>query len=350
MINAIRRKSTRLAKAYYQLARAIETGYTLGLPEYSSDPDAITMGGLRRQYLDLLLEVADLDQPRSPDRAVSVTISTNADELWLESELVASEAEPVGRGADTLDFNDTTLEDYITDLIEATDSETDDEPVKVDEYDSWEDDALTPEEIQELWGNDLIEAARAREAKLERILKNEEATARQAFAQAQRVHDAAGSVAAGIVDKAGIDAGREVIATAARQDSRVLMWARATGANPCAFCAMLASRGFAYKSKARASTTKGGTKDAGNPFGGASVQSYHENCHCYAICRWADVDSPTAPVRTAHYEKLWEDKMRGKPVEQRGTDNDTLNKWRRIIAAERRKELNALRVRYNQSA
>jgi hypothetical protein len=43
MIRAIQRKSTRLAKAYYQLARAIETGYTLGLPEYSPDPQAVTV-------------------------------------------------------------------------------------------------------------------------------------------------------------------------------------------------------------------------------------------------------------------------------------------------------------------
>jgi hypothetical protein len=43
---------------------------------------------------------------------------------------------------------------------------------------------------------------------------------------------------------------------------------------------------------------------------------------------------------------LWKDKMKGKPVEQRGTKNDTLNKWRRIIAAERRAEREAHRKRY----
>lgn len=345
MINAIRRKSTRLARSYYQLARAIETGYSLGLPEYSDDPDAITMGGLRKQFLDLLLEVADLDKPVSDDRAVKVTIN-DPDELWFERELEASEAQPVGRGTDTMELNVIPLDDYINDLIAATDSETDDEPVGVDEYDGWEDDALTPDEIRELYEHKLLEAAQAREAKVTRLLKDEEESAKTAYAKAQKVHDAAGSVSAGAIDKAGIDGGREVITNAARHDSRVMMWARVTGPNPCAFCAMLASRGFAYKSKARASTTKGGSsaENSTQVFGGASVQSYHDNCHCYAVCRWADVDSPTAPERTAYYEKLWADQMRGKPVEQRGTENDTLNKWRRILAAQKRKEMAALRA------
>jgi hypothetical protein len=37
--------------------------------------------------------------------------------------------------------------------------------------------------------------------------------------------------------------------------------------------------------------------------------------------------------------------MRGKTAEQRGTKNDTLNKWRRIIAKQRREYLDSLRIR-----
>lgn len=330
MINAIRRKSGRLARAYYQLARALETGYTLGYPEFSDDPDQITMGGLRKQYLDLLLEVADLDQPRSEERNTSVEVTTNSDELWLASELVAHQGQPVNRGGvGDLNFTDTSLDDYIDDLLEATDYETDDQKVEVDEYDSWEDDALTPEELKEIYEEDLMQAARERESLIARLQASEEATAKQAFKKAQEVHDAAGSVNAGLIDQAGIDAGREVIDRVSAEDPRVLMWARATGPNPCAFCAMLASRGFAYTSKNRAGATK----------------QFHPNCHCYPVTRWQDA-SDTAPVRTAHYMELWKKEMRGKPAEQRGTSNDTLNRWRRIIAAERRAEREALRKRY----
>ena len=330
MINAIRRKSGRLAKAYYQLARALETGYTLGYPEFSTDPSQITMGGLRKQYLDLLLEVADLDRPRSDERATSVKVTTDIDEIWLQDELVASEGQPVNRGGVTeVNLSDTTLDTYIDDLLEATESASDDDLVEVDEYDGWEDDALTPEELRELYEEDLLAAARQREALIARLQASEEVTAKQAFAKAQKVHDAAGSVSAGLVDQAGIDAGRELIDRVSTEDRRVMMWARATGPNPCAFCSMLASRGFAYTSKNRAGASK----------------SFHPNCHCYPICRW-DQASDTAPERTQHYMDLWKSEMKGKPVEQRGTDNDTLNKWRRIIAAERRAEREAHRKRY----
>lgn len=331
MINAIRRKSGRLARAYYQLARALETGYTLGYPEFSTDPRQITMGGLRKQYLDLLLEVADLDRPRSPDRETSIEESPNADEVWLQDELVTYQGEPINRGGvGEVNLDDTLLDDYIDDLLEATDSSTDDDLVEVDEYDGWEEDDLTLEEIRENFAEDLLDAARQREDLIARIAASEEVTAKQAFKKAQAVHDAAGSTTAGLVDQAGIDAGRDVLQRATAEDPRVMMWARATGPNPCAFCSMLASRGFAYKSKNRA---------------GASKQ-YHPNCHCYPVCRWSEA-SDTAPARTQHYINLWEMEMKGKTAPQRGTKNDTLNKWRRIIYRQRQEYLESLRVRNN---
>lgn len=330
MINAIRRKSGRLARAYYQLARALETGYTLGYPEYSSDPKEITMGGLRKQFLDLLLEIADLDRPRSVDRNSSIEIVTNEDEVWLQGELVHFANEPVSRGpSGEINLADTALDEYIDDLLKATDSANDDDLVEVDEYDAWEDDALTPDEIRDLYEEDLLAAARQREKVIARLQASEEATAKQAFKKAQEVHNAAGSVNAGLIDQAGIDAGRDVINRVSAEDPRVMMWARATSYNPCAFCSMLASRGFAYTSKNRAGATK----------------SYHPNCHCYPVCRWMDA-SDTAPERTAHFMELWKQEMKGKPVEQRGTNNDTLNKWRRIIAREQRAEREAHRKRY----
>jgi hypothetical protein len=340
MIKAIRRKSVRLARAYYQVARALETGYTLGLPEFSDDPDQLTMADLRQQYLDVLLEVADIDVPTDPERKSTVPTVTDSDELFLEAQLQHTTS-PITVGERQMDFETTDLEDYIQDLIAATDHDDDDTPIKVDEFEWPEDEPW--ESIEEIFADELQAAAQQREAKLDRIRKDEELSAKQAFAKAQEVHDATGSVNAGAVDKAGIDAGRELLDRVSQKDPRVMMWARITGPNPCAFCAMLASRGFVYLSKQRASL--------GGRSAGKELDSYHPNCHCSFIMRWSDIDDPTAPARTAHYMDLWDKEMRGgRKVQRRGTKDDTLNHWRRLIAKERREAMDALRKRIREQA
>jgi hypothetical protein len=335
MIRAIRRKSVRLARAYYQVARALETGYTLGLPEFSDDPTQLTMADLRKQYLDVLLEVADIDVPISEERKTSIPTVTDSDELFLHSELQHTTT-PIQVGERYMDFETTGLDSYIQDLISATDHEDDDQHIQVDPFEWPEEEPW--QSIEEIFADELKAAAQDRAAKLEKILKDAELSARQAFDKAQKIHDAAGSVNAGTVDKAGIDAGRQLLDSVSNGDPRVMMWARITGPNPCAFCAMLASRGFVYLSRQRASL--------GGRSKGKELDSYHPNCHCSFIMRWADISDPTAPDRTAHYMQLWKDEMRGKRIPQRGTSNDTLNHWRRLIAKERRDAREALRKRY----
>ena len=329
MIRALNRKSMRLAKSYYQLARALETGYTLGLPEYSTDPQQVTMGGLRKQYLDLLLEIADLDKP-----VESESSGRDPDETWLEAELTNPQPIVLSTSKAPVDFNNTDIDSYIQDLLDATDDDDNDELVPVDPY-TWEEPELTLEDIRREFAEELQAEADRRADEIRRIREDEELSAKQAFAKADKLHDAAGVVNAGKIDQAGIQAGRDLINTAASQDSRVMMWARGTGPNPCAFCSMLASRGFAYTSKARAMTTKGGGNQK-SAFGDPSIKSYHANCHCFPVLRWADIPDPTAPGRNAHWEQLWKDKIAGKRLDAIGTTNDTLNHWRRIISAERR--------------
>lgn len=341
MIRALSRKSRRLAKAYYQLARALETGHTLGLPEYSDNPRQVTMGGLRKQYLDLLLEVADLDKPES-----SVSAGEDPDERWLEDELTAPEPVTLSTSTVPVDFTNTDIDSYIQDLLDVTDDDDNDELVPVDPYE-WEEPELTLEDIRREFAEELQAEADRRADAIRRIREDEELSAKEAFTKADKLHDAAGVVNAGKIDQAGIQPGRDLINTAASRDQRVMMWARGTGPNPCAFCAMLASRGFAYKSRARAMTTKGGGNQT-SAFGGAEVKSYHPNCHCYPVLRWADIPDPTAPGRNAEWEQLWKDEIAGKRLDALGTTNDTLNHWRRIISARRRearrRELAALRT------
>lgn len=74
--------------------------------------------------------------------------------------------------------------------------------------------------------------------------------------------------------------GRETIERTAEEDRRIVGWRRVTDADPCAFCAMLASRGAVYLTRESASGVVGrgrggtlrGSRQRGEP--------YHDGCEC----------------------------------------------------------------------
>lgn len=338
MIRAIRRKSGRLAVAYYQLVRAIEAGKTLGIPEYSADPDAVTMGGLRKQYLDMLLEISALGDSDS-----KATDNGDGDERWLEDQLRGRQDLPpivtIDPNYSPPDPNDVDLEDYITDLIGVSDYTNDETPIAVDEYD-WDDADDDAERIREAFAEELREAAiSAQEAKIAALRKQAELTPKQTLDKARSGHEKSGSVAGGLVDQAGISSGRERIERASRSDRRVRMVARGTGPNPCAFCAMLASRGFAFteatamersEAKQQEALDKGASRD--------EIEKYHPSCHCYPIVRFANIPDATLPELSQFYKDNWKDVTAGYGAgkvrdenSQRMLSNSQLNKWRRWI-------------------
>jgi hypothetical protein len=61
-----------------------------------------------------------------------------------------------------------------------------------------------------------------------------------------------GVVLSGAASRLVLNGARMAILQAVRDDSEAVGWIRVTAANPCAFCAMLASRGAIYRSKASA--------------------------------------------------------------------------------------------------
>lgn len=338
MIRAIRRKSGRLAIAYYQLVRAIESGYTLGVPEYSDDPEAVTMGGLRKQYLDLLLEISsigDIDAPPANH--------DDGDERWLEDELRGRQDRPISQPISSTstppNIDDVDLVEYITNLTEVSDYTTDSDSVPVDTYD-WGDDE-DGSLIEELFSDDLMQSAiEAQEAKIAKLRKDaEERSARETLIQAQDAHEKSGVIGGGLVDQAGIGAGREKIDRAVRRDRRVKMVARGTGPNPCAFCAMLASRGFVFtestamersEEKQEAALEKGASLD--------DISKFHPNCHCYPLVRFANIPDATLPELSQFYKDNWGPVTAGYSqgqVQPEGSNrmlsNDQLNKWRRWI-------------------
>jgi len=73
----------------------------------------------------------------------------------------------------------------------------------------------------------------------------------------------------GIVRRQTLMGGRTTIANTASTDRRAVGWRRVTDGNPCAFCAMLAARGPAYKSRASGITQGEGLR-------------YHGHCGCTA--------------------------------------------------------------------
>jgi len=82
---------------------------------------------------------------------------------------------------------------------------------------------------------------------------------------ATEAFDAAFTKFSGIVRRQTLMGGRLTIAATAGRDRRAIGWRRVTDGNPCAFCAMLASRGPVYKDAASA----------------AGLQ-YHGHCGCTA--------------------------------------------------------------------
>jgi hypothetical protein len=336
MIVGIRRYSRRLAQSYYQLARALETGRSLGMPEYSDDPDAVTMSGLREQYLNLLLEVATIDTEKPAD----------VEGAWLHERLVEETAAAEHDGnRRKIRLEASTLDPIIQDLLDATDGT--DSKVEIDEFD-WLDD-LTDEEVDEAFRQLLLKGAvELQTGAVQALRRSDDLTADDVLNKATEAHGNSGSMGAGKVDKYGISAGRDAINDAIRHDDRVEKFARKLGPNPCHFCSMLASRGWVYSKGT--TTTKRTTTVAGNAGNfeegldgrPLDVRKYHDNCHCTIISRW-ELQSKL-PADNEFYQAQWPEVTKGL------SGNAAMNAWRRWMYARQRDALAAIRDQANQQS
>lgn len=107
---------------------------------------------------------------------------------------------------------------------------------------------------------------------------------------------AAEAATAGAFYRHTANAGRDTILNTARRDPRALGWARVTDGSPCAFCAMLASRGAVYQSESTAG------------------DAYHDRCGCFAAPVYSTDDE--IPGRGDEFAGLWAESTAGKS----GTD------------------------------
>ncbi|MER5903029.1 hypothetical protein ABT150_23470 [Streptomyces mirabilis] len=106
----------------------------------------------------------------------------------------------------------------------------------------------------------------------------------------QEAMDAAAVRMVGSTQYLALEGGRQAMQRSIESDERATGYARVTDSDPCAWCAMLASRGPVYKT----------AKTAGDPRAGAN--RYHDHCACQA---WPAFTNNEPFIGTA--EKLYDD-------------------------------------------
>jgi hypothetical protein len=106
-----------------------------------------------------------------------------------------------------------------------------------------------------------------------------------------------------------LNGGRQAILQAVQDDARALAWMRVTAANPCAWCAMLASRGAVYKSQQTAGFLA------------------HSHCRCTGQAIFAESDG-TFLAENGRLQQEWQRATKGL------SGRNARNAWRRYWNAE----------------
>ncbi|MWA08740.1 VG15 protein [Streptomyces sp. BA2] len=109
----------------------------------------------------------------------------------------------------------------------------------------------------------------------------------------QQAMEAAAVRMVGTTQYLALEGGRSVMKRSIEADESATGWARVTDNDPCAWCAMLASRGPVYKT----------ARTAGDPRKGGN--SYHDHCACQAWPAFTH-DEPFIGIA----EKLYDDWLR----------------------------------------
>lgn len=271
VIRGERFRSRQSAAAFYRLYRALETGYTVPPLDGPDGREAVSLGELRDEWAQLTETVR---QPEPDD--------------W--------------------------------DLVQ------------VDEFD-WpeEPDAFERAAVASLTATG---PAKVRE-ELERLESREDAGRGRLddtdfLADLNDAMTNAGVTSAGAADREALRGGRDLISQASRADRRVRGWARVTDGGPCAFCAMLASRGAIYRSEAEAffRGRDGATEIPEDPDELLKLEKYHNNCHCQVVPIYNRNDFLTPEAR--QLSKDWERVTKGT------TGAESRRVWRQYIDAQRR--------------
>lgn len=124
--------------------------------------------------------------------------------------------------------------------------------------------------------------------------------------------------------------GRDALSTARESDSECIGYYRKTDADPCGFCAMLASRGLVYSEDRNSSRSSRAWLDEQDP------EQYHPDCHCQTLPLFRGMSMPADDRRKAdEYAARWKD-TEGSGADQMKNFRDSFDVDRRA-----RRDINA---------
>lgn len=130
---------------------------------------------------------------------------------------------------------------------------------------------------------------------------------------------------AGEAQRNVVNRNRSATVNTGTADKKCVGWVRVTDGNPCAFCAMLASRGPVFKD-AKMATAGSKRVRKTRKLDGIKVDGYraHPNCGCIAKPVYAP-DDPW-PGRGEEFRKIWDESTVGE------SGKNALNAFRRELA------------------
>ena len=282
----LRELSAQLMQSYYQFARWIETGYSLGAP---LDGEGVRTGDdLRESFLARVRAANDL-QDSSTELGRDLAAALRGNKNHPLNRLVVG-----------------------TDELES--ASLPDREVRADAFNfpRIENGNAARAAIRK-----MLQNAAQPDVRLARSLSGA-TTPEEILKATQDALRASGDAGGGKADGLVMRAGRSLADYVHQRDKRIQMYARGTGSNPCAFCAMLASRGFIYWSATSATKTY---RDGG-------LNSYHDNCHCFPIVRW--VRTSELPAANKYFKDNWS------AVTEDYDGKEKLKAWRRWLNQKRR--------------
>ena len=307
-----------IALSQYRLARALDAFETYSL---DGQTGTVPLGVLRQDLIDAVEDAMSLGG--------SGEGLPEDDDIALFNELVSELREEFAEMAERLIEKETRSADAVRDLAghdtpdrESLERVRDRMDELLDEMledpstdDGWlieivlppDDVGLDPDEVRrgfEENRRELEESVRkAYIEEIENVLESrftERYKLEDAYDDIRRIADKAGLDAAAYLERLAKERGQAVVERLAAKDNKLLLAARRTGPNPCAFCAMLAARGYVYTGTTAAGSSRGNKKRDGSLIdtsqgawdtGVDGVRRYHANCQCSVVYRWQESDS-----------------------------------------------------------
>ncbi|MFE2104315.1 hypothetical protein ACFXAF_00315 [Kitasatospora sp. NPDC059463] len=296
LVMSRRRQSRDLARAYYRLARALQTGTTVADP-YHPEPSHITLGDLRAQFAGLAGTYTPPNSeasvpsgpPRPPESAPSAEVQEAEDD---DGHL------------------DEAAEDWESILVEELEGLR------------GEEERIEREAEEEL--RTVLDALGTRNLDRRLAQVDDQQTAETADRERGEAHRKAGAQQAATASRVAMNGGRSALWHHTGRDGRTLGYVRVSrSGTPCGWCAMLISRGIAYKSSASATYRDG--------------DLFHDACHCYAvpIFNRQQYGASALFALNRQYEFLWPKVTKGH------SGRAALNAWRRFLRAQQRADLKA---------